>query len=176
MIALVSPQGSALAVWTSDKLEQKWSIVGDGTADGGVRIGICVLVLAGTDCGERRTGDVVQQLILGAAARVPVGIVSDAAAGDWRWLHLQLEPPERGLFLVADWSGPGPRSSGRVRAIGRGYVWRRADHWNSWSAHESDRAGTAFPLTPGYSVPCKRGFDDGQRPGSKCVKRHRHYG
>ena len=88
LIALVSPLGPALAVLTSDRLERKWAIVTMALVDCGAGIGICVLERAGLDCCERRAGYAVQQLVFGAAARLSIGIISDAAARNRRGIYV----------------------------------------------------------------------------------------
>ena len=149
LIALVSPLGPALAVLTSDRLERKWTIVAMALLIAALGLGFAFWSRAGLDCCERRAGYVVQQLVFGVAARLPVGIVSDAAARDRRGIYVQLEPIERGIFVVADRRGAGARGSGcRFHVAGRRDVRRRSDHWHIWSANESDRLGTACALRP----------------------------
>ena len=146
LIAMVSPLGPALAVFTSEPRTQ----VGHrppGAIDRRSGAGVCVLVASGDDRAQRRADHPVQQLVFGAAACLPVGIVSHAHARHRGRVHLQLEPPKRGVFLLVDRRrAPSRRCRSRVRPAGGRHVRRRRDHRLSGSAHQPHRPRVALPL------------------------------
>ncbi len=88
LIAVVSPIGPLLAAVTSDRMERKWTIVVLALLVAGLGVGIWKFYCACGGCGIWGAFDAGELLVFSGVSCVSVGIVSYAAASDWRGIYL----------------------------------------------------------------------------------------